>query len=53
MLGCYILCSESLFEVDRLTVGLEGINNKLKVKVVRPGKGEFKDIDNKSKVEVG
>jgi hypothetical protein len=24
MLGCYILCSESLVEVDRLTVEVEG-----------------------------
>jgi hypothetical protein len=52
MLGCYILCSESLVEVDRLTVEVEGIDNKSKVEVVRLGKVEVEDIDNKSKVEV-
>jgi hypothetical protein len=56
MLGCYILCSESLVEVDRLTVEVEvttsrrsrlvdQVKSKSKVEVVRHGKG----IDNKSK----
>jgi hypothetical protein len=43
MLGCYILCSESLVEVDRLTVEVEGIDNKSKVEVVRLGKVEVKE----------
>jgi hypothetical protein len=49
MLGCYILCSETLVEVDRLTVEVEDINSKLKVKMVREGKVKVEDIDNKSK----
>jgi hypothetical protein len=57
MLGCYILCSESLVEVNRLTVEVKvdrqqvkvevsrRVKSKSKVEVVRHGKG----IDNKSK----
>jgi hypothetical protein len=41
-LGCYILCSESLVEVDQLGVKVEG-------RSVRRGKVEVKVIDNKSK----
>jgi hypothetical protein len=48
MLGCYILCSESLFEVDRLTDEVKGIKNKSKAKMVWPGKVKFEDIENKS-----
>jgi hypothetical protein len=48
MMGCYILCSEILVEADRLTVEVEGIDNKSKVEGVRPGKVEAEDIDNKS-----
>jgi hypothetical protein len=56
MLGCYILCSESLVEVNRLTK-VEVDRNKSKVEVdrqqvegrgSRPGKVEVKDIDDKS-----
>jgi hypothetical protein len=51
MLGCYIICSASLVEVDRLTVEVEGIDKQSKVEVVRLGKFEVKveDIENKSK----
>jgi hypothetical protein len=49
MLGCYILCSETLVEVDRLTVEVEDIDSKSKVKVFREVKVEVEDIDNKSK----
>jgi hypothetical protein len=52
VLGCYILCSESLVEFDRLTVAVKGMKNNLKVKSVQLGRFEFKDIDNKSKAEV-
>jgi hypothetical protein len=40
MLGCYILCSESLVEVDRLGVKVEGRSD-------RPRKVEVEVIDNK------
>ena len=49
MFGCYIVCSEILVEVDRLTVEVEGINNKSKVEVVQPSKFKVEDINNKSK----
>jgi hypothetical protein len=52
MLGFYILFSESLVEVDQLTIEFKGIENKMKVKVVRPCKVEFKDINKNSKVEL-
>jgi hypothetical protein len=42
MLGCYILCSESLVEVDRLVVKVEG-------RSVQLGKFEVEVIDNKLK----
>jgi len=40
--GCYILCSESLVEVDRLGVKVEGWSD-------RPGNLKLKVIDNKSR----
>jgi len=52
MLGHYILCSESLVEVDLLTVEVKGIDNKSKVEVVRLGEFQVEGIDKKSKVEV-
>jgi hypothetical protein len=42
MFGCYIICIESLVEVDRLGVTVEGPS-------VRLGKIEFKIIDRNSK----
>jgi len=42
LLGCFILQSESLVEVDRLGVKVEG-------RSVRPSKVELEVIDNKSK----
>jgi hypothetical protein len=50
MLGCYILCSEILVEVDRLIVEVEEINSKSKVEVVQLGKVKVEDIKNKLKV---
>jgi hypothetical protein len=56
MLGCYILCSESLVEVNRLMVEVE-VDRQVKVEVdrqqvegrgSRPGKFEVEDIDDKS-----
>jgi hypothetical protein len=52
MLSFYILCSESLVEVDWLIVEFEGIDNKSKVEVVWTRKDEFKDIKRKSKVDM-
>jgi hypothetical protein len=49
LLGCYILCGESLVEVNRLTIEFKGIDIKSKVEVVRLGKVEVKDINNNSK----
>jgi hypothetical protein len=55
MLGCYILCSESLVEVNRLMVEVEVDRGKVEVdrqqvegRGSRPGKVEVEDIDDKS-----
>jgi hypothetical protein len=57
MLGCYILCSEILVEVDRLMIEGRGGSTTVKVKVDRKqveGQGsrlrkfKDKDIDDKS-----
>jgi hypothetical protein len=56
-LGCYILCSESLVEVNRLMVEVEVDRQQVEVEVdrqqvegrgSRPGKVEVEDIDDKS-----
>jgi hypothetical protein len=52
ILCCYIICNESLVEVDRLVVEVEEIDSNSKVEVVQPGKVKVGDIDNKSKSKI-
>jgi hypothetical protein len=48
MLGCYILCSESLIEVNQLTVEVEVDRQQVEGQGSRPGKVEVEDINDKS-----
>jgi hypothetical protein len=48
LLGCYILCSEILVEVNRLTVEVEVDRQQVEGRGSRPGKVEVEDIDDKS-----
>jgi hypothetical protein len=48
MLGCYILCSESLVGVNQLTIEVEVDWQQVKGLGSQPGKFEVEDIDKKS-----
>jgi hypothetical protein len=52
MLGCYILCSESLVEVNQLMVEVEVYQQQVEGRGSRPGKVEVEDIDGKSTARV-
>jgi hypothetical protein len=45
MLSCYIICNESLVEVDRLIFEVEGIDINSKVEVVRSGKFKVEEVN--------
>jgi hypothetical protein len=48
MLGCYILCNESLVEVNRVKVEVEVDRKNVEDRWSQSGKFEVEDINNKS-----
>jgi hypothetical protein len=48
MLGCYILCSKILVEVNRLTVKIKVDRQQVEGRGSQPSKVEVEDINDKS-----